>query len=176
MIDSVTLPSFDDSQIECLSTAVSTAEELVSGYYKMSGTEWGAIKYDFKTLRDLLPSEIVTGPLAQILRYRATPNHSTLELDSYDFYKICIQDHCILKIVRGMPQLNFFAFLLYIASHELVHVVRFFKFFKGFEVPVSQKMTEEIKVHETTIEILSKVNTDGMSDILRFYDLWQYKI
>lgn len=176
MIDRLSLPAFDEKQIECLSRAVIAAEELVSDYYKLSGSEWRLMRYDFKTLRDLLPSEVVHGPLAQILRFTARPGDGFLDADSYDFYKVCIQDHGIIGITGQMPHLDLFAFLLYIASHELVHIVRFSRFFHGFEASLPQKLAEEKKVHETTMAILSKIGAEGMSDILRFYDLWQFRI
>lgn len=167
---------FDEEQMEILSRAVSGAEELVSGYYRLSDSDWSSIRYDFVTIAGLVPSEITGDHLGQVLRYRARPNDSVHEAESYDFYKICIQDSSILEVIEKNHGLDLFAFLLYIAAHELVHVVRFSRFMQGFEASDSERLSEEKKVHEITRGILSKLNIHGMKDILSFYDTWQHRV
>lgn len=167
---------FDKVQMDIMSRAILAAEELVSGYYKLSGSEWGTIRYDFRTMADLLSSEIVQGPMAELLRYDAKPNDSIHMAENYDFYKICIQDQNILEIMDENKDLDFFSFFLYIAAHELVHIVRFSKFYQNFDASPSERLTEEKKVHWITRGILSKINYPGMKQILDFYDLWQYRI
>lgn len=170
------LKLFDKNQLDMVSRAISAAEELVSGYYKLSGSEWGAIRYDFITMADLSESEIVKGPLAEILRYNARPNDSIHTAENYDFYKICVQDQNILELMEANQGLDPFSFFLYIAAHELVHIVRFSRFFQNFEATQSERLAEEKKVHEITREILLKINFSGMKQILDFYDLWQYRV
>lgn len=167
---------FDSYQMDVLARAVSGAEELVSGHYRLSDSEWSSIRYDFVTVEYLAPSEIAEGPLAQVLRYRAKPNDSIHESESYDFYKICIHDPGILDVMDRNPALSLFPFLLYVATHELVHVVRFSRFMHGFEASDSERLVEEKKVHEITRKILSKININGIREILSFYDMWQYRI
>ena len=79
--------------------AVTMSEELVSNYFKMSANQWLHPKYDVKTLADLSNAEIVDGPFAQIIRYEGQRSGSSLGSESYDFYKICLQDHTILSTI-----------------------------------------------------------------------------
>jgi len=167
------LTAFSPTQIPDVNSAVSRAEELVSDHYKMSTTQWFRLRYDIRTLADLDPSEIVFGPYAQVIRYIARPVDKTLGSASYDFYKICLQDHAIIETLSRSPQLALMPFCLYIVAHELIHIVRFCRFLQNFEASAEEKMAEEIRVHEKTQEILSRSGTSEMGPVFRYFDRWQ---
>jgi hypothetical protein len=170
------LESFNQKQIQTVNNATALAEELVSNHYKMSDSEWLRRKYDVKTLADLSPPETVFGPFAQIIRYVGKRKDTHLGSSTYDFYKICLQDHAILSALAQSAALILFPFILYIVTHELIHIVRFSKFLQSFEATPDEKMIEEARVHGYTHEILRKVQVQGISDILIFYDKWREPI
>ncbi len=148
------------------------AEELVSNHYKMSANQWLHRKYDVKTLADLNSDEIVDGPFAQIIRYEGQRKGSELGSEAYDFYKICLQDHCILNTLRGKSELKLLPFALYIISHELVHIVRFSKFLQNFDASSDEKLAEEHRVHKITHQILAPVRLIGIEAVMAFYARW----
>ncbi len=164
---------FSNDQIQLVNQAVTLSEELVSNHYKMSPNEWLRPRYDVKTLVELHPNEIVEEPFAQVIRYQGRPIDATLESDAYDFYKICIQDHNILKAIAKNPRLSLLAFTVYIVSHELIHIVRFSKFLQNFEANSAEKMAEERRVHTLTHDILSQVRLPDMNHVLAFYERWR---
>lgn len=170
------LELFNPEQIDTVNNAAALAEELVSNHYKMSDSEWLRRKYDVKTLVDLSPLETVFGPFAQIIRYVGKRKDTHLGSSTYDFYKICLQDHAILSALAQSTQLNLFPFILYIVTHELIHIVRFSKFLQSFEATPKEKIMEEARVHHATHEILSKIQVHGIADILIFYDKWREPI
>ena len=90
---------FSKAHIQVVNESVAMAEELVSGYYKMSASEWLRPKFDVKTRMDLSPHEIVQGPFAQVVRYEGRLKNASLGSSSYDYYKICLQDHEILGAI-----------------------------------------------------------------------------
>jgi len=149
------------------------AEELVSNFYKMSASQWLRQRYDFKTLVDLSPDEIVHGPFAQIIRYEGHRKDTSLGSLTYDFYKICLQDHSILSALKQSSDLKLSPFTLYIVIHELIHIVRFSKFIQNFNASRDEMMKEETRVHEITREILSTVRISGLVYVLKFYDQWR---
>ncbi len=153
--------------------AVAVAEELTSNAYKMSFAEWRRQRYDIKTLADLSPDEIVHGPFAQIIRYVGRRPETSLGSSRYDFYKICLQDHSILPALNEFSGLLLFPFVLYIVTHELIHVIRFTKFLQGFEASVEEKIEEEARVHEGTRAILRGDRIVGMEAVFEFYNGWQ---
>lgn len=167
------LKKFNAGQIKTINSAVAMAEELVSNFYKMSANQWLGRKYDVKTLIDLDRNEIIHGPFAQIIRYKGQRNNTTLGTSTYDFYKICLQDHSILLAIKQYSQVQLFPFILYIVTHELIHIIRFSKFFQQFEASAEEKITEERWVHKNTHEILSNVRVSGIKDTLNFYDEWR---
>jgi hypothetical protein len=166
-------PGFSRGQLETVNQAVTMAEELVSNYYKMSSNEWLRPKYDVKNLNELNPDEITDGPYAQIIRYQGQRKGSSLGSESYDFYKICIQDHTIMATLKKKPELSLMAFCLYIITHELIHIVRFSKFLQNFEASADEKLAEEKRVHTITHRILSEVPLPELKHVLAYYQQWR---
>ena len=167
------IPRFNPAQIKVVNQAVTMAEELVSNSFKMSANEWLRPRYDVKTVMELTTKEIVDEPFAQIVRYQGKRKGSDLGSESYDFYKICIQDHNILRAIKQYPNLSLMPFCLYIVAHELIHIIRFSKFLQNFEASKDEKMAEEKRVHRITHDILAKVQLPDMDHVLEFYNQWR---
>jgi hypothetical protein len=167
------LQRFRKDELRIVNEAVAIAEEMTSNVYKMSSTEWRGQRYDIKTLADLTPDEVVHGPFAQIIRYIGRKPETSLSSSEYDFYKICLQDHTILTALRKTPALGLFAFMLYIVTHELIHVIRFTKFLQAFDASATEKIIEEARVHEKTQAILKPAKISGMEPVFDFYRAWQ---
>ncbi len=165
-------PEFTDDQIQTINQAVTLAEELVSNYFKMSSNEWLRPRFDVKTLAELTDNEIVNVPFAQIIRYQGQRKGSSLGFETYDFYKICLQDHTILEVVQSHPDISLMAFSLYIIAHELIHIVRFSKFLQNFDATPDEKMAEERRVHAITHQILADIRLPGIADVLTYYQQW----
>lgn len=169
-------PTFKDDELILVNNAVAMAEELVSNHYKMSASQWLHPKYDVKTLSDLTEDEIVTGPFAQIIRYEGKIKGGILGSSAYDFYKICIQDHAILAVLKARPEVGLYPFALYVVTHELVHIVRFSRFLQNFNASDVEKLVEERRVHGITHDILDSVKTPGLETVLDFYGTWRTPI
>jgi len=165
--------TFSPKQIEIVNNAVAMAEELVSNHYKMSASQWLGPRYDVKTLAELINAEIIDGPFAQIIRYRGQRRNTSLGSATYDFYKICLQDHTIRSTLRATPGIELLPFSLYIITHELIHIVRFSKFLQNFDASSEERMAEEKRVHRRTHDILHPVQIEGLSDVLEFYNDWR---
>lgn len=170
------LNKFTPAQIKTVNNAVALAEELVSNHYKMSASQWLRPKYDVKTLVDLNPREIVHGPFAQIVRYEGHREDALLGSSTYDYYKICLQDHAIIAVLKKFPAVRLLPFCLYIVTHELIHIVRFSKFLQSFDASPDEKIIEEKRVHQHTHRILSRVRLTGLPAVLNFYDQWRQPI
>lgn len=164
---------FTSRQVAVVNRAAGMAEELVSNHYKMSASEWLRPKYDVKTLAGLAPHEVVDGPFAQIIRYRGQPHDAILGSSTYDFYKICLQDHTILATLRVNPSLSLLPFTVYVISHELIHIVRFSRFLQGFDATPAERLEEEKRVHAVTNEILSSRKIEGLHAVLDFFGDWR---
>ena len=164
---------FNRDHIVIVNNAVAMAEELVSDFYKMSQREWLNNRYDVKTMKDLAPCELVSGPFAQVIRYEGKKKDTFLGSSVYDFYKICLQDDSILSELKRSADMKLFPFILYIITHELIHIVRFSKFLQNFNASDPEKMAEEKRVHKKTHEILEPVRITGIEDVFSFYGKWR---
>lgn len=166
---------FNPEELLILEDAVLFSEELVSNYFKMSSGQWSRNKYDIKTARDLEKHEFIEGPYAQVIKYKALRRPASLGSSACDYYSICLQDHAILSVVDAHDDLNLYPFLLYIISHELVHVVRFGKFLQIYEKSNegSNTIEEEQVVHHLTYDILKPIGVLGLDTVLRYYSNWR---
>ncbi len=158
-------PTFDSSQLRVVGEAVQIAEELTSNHFKISLSQWHRSHYDIKTLIDLNASEIDDHAFAQIVRYLGQPIDSGLGSSQFDFYKVCLQDHVILKALQREKETPFISLVVYILTHELVHIVRFNRFEQKFYAFPDEKEKEELRVHAITCEILKDVSYGGMKTI-----------
>jgi len=167
------LEKFTSDQIKIVNNSVAMAEEQVCNFFKMSVNQWLRHRYDVKTLVDLDEEEIVHGPFAQIIRYKGRKKYTSLGSSTYDFYKICLQDHAIISVLNRDSSLMLFPFVLYVVTHELVHIVRFAKFLINFDASSEQKVEEEAAVHEKTHEILIDLRVSGLKAAFEFYENWR---
>ena len=162
------MEKFNSEQLSIVNNAITVAEELVSDSYKLSASQWLRHRYEVKTEIDLNENEKVEIPFAQLIRYKGQKKRSSLGSCSFDYYKICLMDSNILSAFKESEQLKLFPFLLYIVSHELIHIVRFSAFLQSFSASFEEKIKEEVRVHNKTHEILSKAKIQNMTPVLNY--------
>lgn len=162
---------FDKKEIDLTNNVLEEAEGLVRGCYAFDTNEWKEIKYDLRTLEDLSSHEITDSAFAELAKYRGISPKASQGY-RYNFFRICIQDHKILEAVnqRG-DRIDLKALLLYIITHELIHIVRFNRLIKRFDSSLAERKAEEKNVHLDTYHILKDKDTQfpGMDYILDHY-------
>ena len=165
---------FNREELLNVDEAVKISEELVNNFFKMSSGRWLRNRYDIKTAKDLDGPEHVHGPFAQVIKYEARKKEVPLGSSSYTLYKVCLQDDAILSAV-GKEGLLLEPFLLYILSHELIHVIRFSKYKQRYENKNEADVTldEERQVHLLTHEILRPLSIPGLMKVFEFYKNWR---
>jgi len=159
---------------ELLRDATVIAEEMTSDFFKLTPNCWRRARYDILTLEGLEQEEISPHALALVAKYHGCHRDRLLKSAFFDFYRICLQDHNILKALDTCPDLSLLPLFIYIITHELVHVVRFSQFQALFETPEEQKREEEKRVHLLTQKILTPLNSRELPRVIRYYeDNWQ---
>ncbi len=166
---------FSKQELEKLDNTVLQAEELVNNFFKLSSGHWLKNRYDIKTAKDLDLHEQICGPFAQVVKYAARKNDAPLGSSAFSFYRVCLQDPAILSLVETNRAIQLAPFLLYILTHELIHIVRFLRFEHRYENVGEADLTlaEERKVHDLTHRVLSKVSLDGIQEVFDFYGQWR---
>ncbi len=165
---------FQAQHKELLQEAAAIAEEMTSEFFKLSLSHWRRARYDILTLEGLRAEEISPHAHAVVAKYDGRPQDRLLRSSFFDFYRICLQDHNILKALENCAELSLLPLLLYIVTHELVHIVRFSQFLALYEAPEDQKQQEEQRVHQLSQKILAPLNFLDMPPVIRYYQgNWQ---
>ena len=165
----MTYLAFKDDNIDTISEALLIAEEKIGDYYKFSSEQWRRHQYDVKTLASLEEDEITSFAFALLNKRSRVIEGFDSSTKKRDFYFICLQDHQILNALQRDKNLTLLPLLVYIFTHELVHIVRFCNFFQRYEITGKSKEYEEGLVHETTFNILKKISLRNMDYILDSY-------
>lgn len=160
---------FSIAEISQVASALEVAEEAVSDHFHIPDTAWLRYPYELRTLAELSPAEIDGRALAQVLRLRKPPRPGRLR--AQDFFRICLQDHNLLGLIQreGVKDLML-PLLTYVLAHELVHVVRFYRFQHLFEAEPHERAQEEATVHGITGQALRKVRLPQLDRVLNFYE------
>jgi len=138
------------------------AEELTAEHFQLPSFDESSFTYDVLTLKDLGPEEIDDQALAVLHRYAREDRESS----PHSFFRICLQDHNLLAALSREQDIAFDDLLLFVLTHELVHIVRFARFLQIFHAPEDERLAEERAVHDTTRQILARLRSDTLERIL----------
>jgi hypothetical protein len=149
--------------------ALDVAEEKTGDFYKFSFGQWKRHSYDIKTLSALKVDQITSNAFALLNKGSRVISDFESITKKRDFYFICLQDHHILEALRRDRNLGLLPLLVYIFTHELVHIVRFCNFSQRFEISGHGKDREEGVVHGLTFEILKNLSLPKLDYIIDCY-------
>jgi hypothetical protein len=161
---------FNSRHISVLADALGIAEDRTGDFFKFSLGQWKRHRYDVKTLSDLQENQIVHGVFALLEKGFEDISKFVPRRAERDFYTICLQDHHILGALNRDKELDLLSLLVYVFTHELVHIVRFCNFSQRFETKGKEKEREERIVHATTYEILKDLSLHKMEYVLQSYE------
>jgi hypothetical protein len=115
--------------------------------------------------------EIVRGAFASVEKSSRKAGDLDFGRQKKDYYFICLQDHHILEALNRDRDLGMVPLLVYVFTHELVHIVRFCNFSQRFEISdMKEREKEERIVHATTYKILKNLTLQKLDYILQSYE------
>ncbi|MEA3385994.1 MAG: hypothetical protein U9Q89_06035 [Thermodesulfobacteriota bacterium] len=155
---------FHPDHVKVLDEAISISEDVISDYFSISSGHWIRNPYEVRTLRDVRPWEYPGEAFAHLVRYGKSITQKQSGRDSRKFYRICLHDHNILHQTSGGKSERLFPFLIYVITHEFVHIMRFSRYFCHPEL--NDRNEEEQKVHLATQDILTPVKVRGLDAVL----------
>ena len=161
---------FGPADLQVLDRISERAEELVGDYYHLPAFGPRRYLYEVATYRTLGPVERAEGAFAQLCRYVKRPPVPGDRRRADRYYRICLQDPQILAAVHpeGTP-FGLQPLLLYIFTHELIHIVRFEQFEHPFVTEPEGRQAEERAVHQVTYDLLSGVEDPEIEALLDYY-------
>ena len=164
------VPYFERSDLATVQETALHAEDLSFRHFGLTSTFTHNLAYEYRTLADLRNHEIIDHSFAQLVRYRLRPHKSSYHPSYNNLYSICLQDHRILDVVRNREDgIQLKPLMLYIMTHEIIHIIRFSAFHKNFDAISHVKEEEEKSVHTITYNILRQSGDPGISCVLDHY-------
>lgn len=129
--------------------AMGEAEELTTGYYCIPPFRWQRYPYDLLTRADnewqCLPESVFASVQCLQRIVRGQPS---------DFYRIQLNDQSILTAVQREHLIDLYPFLVYILTHEMVHLVRLTNILDDY-VSAASDASEENRVQLISGRILA---------------------
>jgi len=165
----MTLSPFKLDEMIAVRNSLGIAEEKTGDFYKYSVSQWRRHKYEVKTLNNLKKYEIAPDAFALLNKSFRAIDRFDSKTKKRDYYFICLQDHNILNALGRDMDLNLLSLMVYVFTHELVHIVRFCNFNQRFDAPENNQEKEEQVVHQTTHDILKKLSLPKMDYVLESY-------
>jgi hypothetical protein len=152
---------FSPRQRHLAISALEEAEVRTSDYYCIPPFRWQSVRYDLLTRQDPEWQPLPDGMLARTRRLQR-------ERHPWDFFRIELNDPGILVAAhRENLRTALYPFLLYILTHEMVHLVRLSHILADSEQHSATRDTEELRVSQIVRSILAVTPTPGLDDIVR---------
>ncbi len=144
---------FSQDQRKLAIQAMGEAEERTASYYCIPPFRWQEMPYDLVTCQDQEWEPLPDVVLARVqFLQRSAPRYGNLP----SFYRIQLNDPMILTAAhRENLAANLYPFLVYIITHEMVHLVRLSTI---LEHPVALPPfdeSEELRVQQISHQILT---------------------
>jgi hypothetical protein len=160
---------FKGEDLRVVTDALDISEDITGNFFKFSTGQWRRFRYDVKTLADLTSDEISEEAFAVLSRRtRVVGDYRPTSLNK-DYYFICLQDHQVLEAIGRDREVGLLPLLVYVLTHELVHIIRFSNFMQRFDLSGTDREMEERVVHAITYEILRKINVAMLDRVLDRY-------
>jgi len=164
---------FDKKQCNWVGEVLGIAETLAGNYFQVDLEDAERFPYDLQTLANLRRQEKTRRALAQVCKYEYQSTKTLFRGGGREFYRICLQDDKILNTVGTEGDSLLKSLLLYVVTHELIHVIRFSMDPKRFYLHSAEKKFEERDVHCKTYEILRSLRDPQVDRLLeRYRPLW----
>ncbi len=156
--------------------AFSHAEEMAAQYFRLDRETMKSYRYDVKTLAYLENHEVNEQAFAHLCKYQYKKGSEAGNKEGFYFYRICLQDNQIIDAVeRANSFIKLNPLMLYIATHELIHVVRFETGESDFDASPEEKRREEEKVNAITKDVIQRSVSSDFNLILDCFSN-RYKI
>jgi hypothetical protein len=156
---------FEPDHVKVLEEAISISEDVISDYFSLSSNHWVRNPYEVRTLREVSSWEYPGKAFAHLVHYGKNITQKQSGRDSLKFYRICLNDHNILDQTSGGKRERLLPFLVYIITHEFVHIMRFSRYYCHPEF--NDRGKEEQKVHLATRNILTRIGIRGLDAVLK---------
>jgi len=144
---------FSAAERKLVHHAMDEAEAHTARYYCFPPHRWQSLRFDLLTKRDQEWEPVPRSVLARVQRMNRQSRAPRL---SYDFYRIQLNDPGILQVaLRKDFGVELYSFLVYILTHEMVHLVRLSSILDHDALTLSPREQEENRVERISRQVLA---------------------
>lgn len=144
---------FSPAQRGLVHRAVFEAEDRTARYYCFPPHRWQDLRYDVLTRQDREWEPVPEPILAKLQRLQKLGRRPH---GNYDFFRIQLNDPGILNVARRKELgVGLYPLLVYVLTHELVHLVRVASILDEHEATRASTEAEESRVDRISSQILS---------------------
>ena len=163
------LEVFTSEQRGLVDRAAGEAEKEVGRYYCIPPRGWQHLPYDLLTQEDQGARPLPDPVLAETARVQGL---SPARKRPYDFFRIQLNDRSILH-AASRERLNgeLHSFLVYILTHEMVHLVRLCAILRREDESGLARDVEEARVQRIARQILAGARYPAIGPILAAFTL-----
>jgi len=155
---------FNLEQLSLLHQCLRRGEALVARAFRIPALPSHQYPYELVTLADLSTVERAAHAFAHLVVYERQRPAGPEPL-----YRICVQDDVLLRRLGdggpGWPA----ALLIYVLTHELVHVVRFQRAEGALDAEGESREREEDRVHQLTLALLAEAGEPEVQRLNALY-------
>jgi hypothetical protein len=154
---------FSGTERKLVFAALNEAEEHTSNYYCIPPRHWLRLPYDLITRKDHEWMPVPEAVLARLQRLERV----SVRRPALDFYRIQLNDPSILGAARrnGLES-EIYPFLVYILTHEMVHLVRLGTMIDNEVDLVPSFDVEEKRVDRISRQILARTHSERFRPVL----------
>jgi hypothetical protein len=160
---------FGSRERRALRRVLPQAHDLAGAYYRIPPWAWRRTPYDVLTAGDPQARLASSEGILAVLDRCAYTHRDSQSVREQTIYRVSLQDPCFLRATERDSRLELRALLLYVLTHELVHVVRFHTAMKDFDA-VGDREAEETRVHGVTFQILKGLQNRNIRFVLERYE------
>jgi hypothetical protein len=158
---------FTQSDLRTITKAAALAETLTQRFFGLPEDGWKREPYTIFTRKEIGRRLYEQDAFAQVIRYEARPHQSHRKARKERF-GVVLQDPNILMSLLRSTKHDLWTLMLFVLTHELIHIVRFSRYNVDFFAPIEDRDKEENLVHDMTTEILAGM--DNTDELIALYD------
>jgi len=159
--------SFLPSDLTIVGRAATVAEDLTTAYFNLRPDEWKRNPYDIFTGKHVDDHLYEPNAFASVVKV-VSRERSRGVCTRYERFGIVLQEPNILRALLRTADYDLWTLLLFVLTHELIHIVRFRIFGVDFFGGAEGRDREEKLVQGVTKDILQGV--PNTATLLSLYD------
>ncbi|MBN2468478.1 MAG: hypothetical protein JXD19_10045 [Deltaproteobacteria bacterium] len=164
----ISFPYFNPTEKKIVYAATEEAASYLRRFYCFSPREWFNYCFDIKTACEAdISSRANRKAFAEIGRY--DPVLKDVSAFPKERYQIFLFDRNILNALWRCPDVEFYPLMIYILTHELIHIARFCQNLHPFDCDDADLQKEEEKVSDLTQKVLDATKNEMFAKIGKLY-------